>query len=434
MKKIILLVGIAFSGFSHAEVISFEELWSNVKRNSPVISREEHNLKASELGVSRLSYHWLPSLSLGASAFSTNDPASNFFSNLSERQVSSLDFNPTTLNQPGNHTFETATLGLDLPLYEGGRKSAEYEAQSKVRDAQKFNQQAIILNEYVESVLNYAKIMSFAVARERLTTLSTRVSELLSRYSIGSQSNPVGYSGLLGLRSLKNRVAGELLVVQSKELSSKGALSEKINCKEQDWSPQRDESLKFLERALVLTKQEGPSLMELSLQSKAEALDAMKSAERSRFLPRVGLFANEGLTHGDRDTGNAFTGGIYLHWSLFNPESLNQVSEKEELHLASVSEVAASKLSSAISRNSLTQNESSMKQNLALLIESESLLSEQVKVASRLFQSGSISALQLAEVLNRRVDLILNLMEVEQGLIEIRGKLMMLSRESGANL
>ncbi len=434
MKKIVLFFGLVTSGVSHAEAISFEEVWAKLKQSSPVLSREEHNLRSSELGVSRLNKHWLPSLSLGASAFSTNDPASNFFSNLSQRQVTSLDFSPTSLNQPGSHTFETATLGLDLPIYEGGRKSAELEVQSKFRDAQKFKQRLVLLNEYVDSALDYAKIMSFAVAKDRLSQLSVRVNELLSKYSIGSQSNPVGYSGLLGLRSLKNRVAGELLTVQSKEQSSKESLSQKMNRKEQDWTIQSEESLKFLDRVVVPTKDEAPSLIELSLQSKSEAIDAMKLAERSRFLPQLGLFANEGLTHGERDTGTSFTGGVYLHWSLFNPESLNQVSEKEELHLAAVSEVDAAKQSSSIARKTLQQSESSMKQNLALLIESEGFLSEQVKVASRLFQSGSISALQLCEVLNRRVDLILNLMAVEQGLIDIRGKLMMLSRESGTNL
>ncbi len=434
MKKIVLWVGLMASGVSHAETISFEEVWSKVKQNSPVLSREEHHLRASELRVSRLNKHWLPSLSLGASVFSTNDPASNFFSNLSQRQVTTLDFNPTNLNQPGSNSFGTATLGLDLPLYEGGRKSAEFEVQSKFRDAQKFNHQSVLLNEYVELALDYAKIMSFTVAKDRLSQLSARVNELLSKYSIGSQSNPVGYSGLLGLRSLKNRVAGELLTVQSKEQSSKESLSQKMNRKEQDWTTESEEALKFLDRAVVPTKDEIPSLMELSLQSKSEALDAMKSAERSRFLPRIGLFANEGLTHGDRGTGTSFTGGVYLHWSLFNPESLNQVSEKEELHLASVSEVDSAKQSRSIARKTILQGESSMKQNLALLIESEGLLSEQVKVASRLFQSGSISALQLSEVLNRRVDLILNLMAVEEGLIDIRGKLMMLSRKDGTSL
>ena len=286
----------------------------------------------------------------------------------------------------------------------------------------------------MESALHYAKVMSYFVAGERLSALSARVGELISRYSIGSQSNPVGYSGLLGLRSLKNRVAGELLTVHSQEQGSRESLTEKMNQKEQVWSPRSEEPLKFLERVMVSAEETGPSLLELSLQSRAEALGAMKAAERARFLPRVGLFANEGLTHGNRDTGASFTGGVYLQWSLFNPDNLNQISQNEELHLASLSAVEVAKQTSSIAKKQLNQNESSMKQNLALLRESEGLLSEQVKVASRLFQSGSISALQLVEVLNRRVDLILDLLAVEQGLIDIRGKLMMLSRESRESL
>lgn len=427
MIIIILLFAMSLSSFSSAEEISFENLWNKVKEQSPLLARDRYLLNASEITLSRLNQHWLPSLSLGASAFSTNDPASNFFSNLSQRQISSLDFNPSTLNQPGTQFFQSLNLGLDLPLYEGGRKVAALEAQRKILETQRLNQSLNLLNEYVETALNYASLLSYSIAKERLLVLSNRVNEILSRYSIGNQSNPVGYSGLLGLKSLKNRIAGELLVVLSKESSLKENFSEKIKLNSKHWFIRSENTSKFLDRVISLSSEESLSFREQALLKKSEVLEAMKKAEKSRFLPRIGLFANESLSHGARDLGTSFTGGIYLHWSIFSPENSNQISEKEQLQLASYSEFKAAKQSSEIARKTLLQNEESIQQNFKLLLESESLLSEQVKVATRLFQSGSISALQLAEVLNRRVDLILNLMSVEQGLIEIRGKRMNLS-------
>ena len=75
-----------------------------------------------------------------------------------------------------------------------------------------------------------------------------------------------------------------------------------------------------------------------------------------------------------------------------------------------------------------------MKKNLELLNDSEKLLSEQVKVTSNLFHSGAITALQLAEVLNRRVDLILNLRTLEQGLIDLRTKRLTQTHAEGIHL
>ncbi len=59
---------------------------------------------------------------------------------------------------------------------------------------------------------------------------------------------------------------------------------------------------------------------------------------------------------------------------------------------------------------------------------------EQIKTTSRLFQSGTVSALQFAEVLNRRLDLILNLKDTENQLIELRGNRAILNGKLGEKL
>ncbi len=433
MKTALILVNMVISPVVNAEVISFADVWAKIKQNSPSIAREGHALQASTFAKSRLALHWLPSLSLGAAAFSTNDPAVHFVSTLAQRQISLGDFSPASLNQPGNHLLETAALGIDVPLFQGGLKVAQFEAQNKMQEAQSYKQKTELLREFVDAALSYTSLLSYSVAEERLSALAAQVADLITRYSIGRKSNPVGYSGLLGLKSLKNRIAGEQLSFQSKNRSIKGTLSEKMQINNQEWSPTPDNAIVFLERTVSPKSEAQPSLVELHHQAQADAVAAMKNAEKARFLPKVGLFATEGLTHGERDTGTSFTGGLYLQWSLFNPENINQVSEKEELRLVAFSDVAADKQSSRIAKKTLQLSEVTLKENLVLLAESEALLAEQAKVASQLFRTGSISALQLAEVLNRRVDLILNLLTSEQDLIEVRGKRMMLSNPEGVN-
>ena len=434
MKTSVIFFTFYLLASAHAETLSFESIWNKVKSESPAISKEEHQVKASQLASSRAEMHWLPSISLGAKAFSTNDPTTIFFSNLSQRQVSATDFAISNLNEPGSQTFETLSLGLDLPLYEGGRKTAESNAISVLYKAAQSNQKAAILNEYVDIAKTYSQLTALTLAGERLKVLSDRVIEILSKYSIGTQSNPVGYSGMLGLKSLKNRIEGELISLQSKENNYREMLIEKAKIEYKSWAVVNEETLSFLNRIMPLSNDTKPSYSEVSAIALSEAMDKMKIAEKSRFLPRIGLFANEGVTYGARDTGSSFTGGAYLQWSLFNPDNVNRVDEKNEMKLTANSTAQEIKQNGNISRKALQQNEASTKRNIELLLDSEKLLSEQVKVTSRLFQSGSISALQLVEVLNRRVDLILNLAHMEQEIVEIRAKHLLLTQADGVAL
>lgn len=434
MKNLVVLFTLFLTVNASAELLSFETIWKKVKSESPMLSQEEHELKASELASSRSEKHWLPSLSLGGSVFSTNDPAKNFFSNLSQRQITASDFALSNLNEPGRHTFETLTIGLDLPLYEGGRKAAESSAFSKFTEAAQMKQKAAILNEYIETAKAYSRLNTLSLAYDRLKSLSDRISEILSKYSIGAQSNPVGYSGMLGLKSLKNRVEGELLSLESKESIYRETLTEKAKLEEKKWSTENEAALSFLNRILPVSSDGKLSYPEMSAIAHSDATDKVKSAEKSRYLPKLGLFANEDLTHGTRGTGTNFTGGAYLQWSLFNPDNLNRVDEKNEIRLAANSAVQSIEQKSRIGRKTLLQNEETMKKSIELLLDSEKLLSDQAKVASRLFQSGTISALQLAEVLNRRVDLILNLANAEQEIVEVRAKRLILTQADGVSL
>jgi hypothetical protein len=64
------------------------------------------------------------------------------------------------------------------------------------------------------------------------------------------------------------------------------------------------------------------------------------------------------------------------------------------------------------------------------LDESADLLEEQTQTARGLFRSGSINALQLVEVLNRRADLLVNRAQAELQLAQMKAALFMTSARS----
>ena len=76
---------------------------------------------------------------------------------------------------------------------------------------------------------------------------------------------------------------------------------------------------------------------------------------------------------------------------------------------------------------------SATEKTLKLLDESTALLQEQTQVARQLFRNGSINALQLVEVLNRRADLVVNRREAELALAQTKATLFQLTASEGVS-
>lgn len=423
-KIIFLILPISALGAEN----SFQAVWSKIKANSPEMAQSRHLLRGAELANNRSGLHFLPSLNLQGSAYSTNDPSGVFFANLSQRQINNTDFNLSNLNEPKSQIYKTLGLGLDLPLYEGGAKQAQANFSSAALEDQNLALKERFINEYVAAVSQYGKLTSIQQVLVRINDLKTKVTQVLSAYSVGSESNPVGYSGLLGLKSIRNRIEGAIIEQNTDFESAQKSLAIKANIQPEEINVDKVSISEFLSHSYKSTDQEDGKSSEVVSISEKRALqqsllaEYRASAEKGRYLPKVGLFANETMLNGDRDTGFSHTVGLYLQWSLFNPDHLNRQSEAHEFQLAAGEGARIQSQASKEAREKLDSNLSAIQKNYELLVESEKLLDEQSKTTTRLFRSGSISALQLAEVYNRRLDLILNLKTLEMNWIELKAQ------------
>jgi outer membrane protein TolC len=438
-SKIIILPFFAFTLASFTQVnaqsapLQFQTVWQHILKDSPEIAEQTHLQLASQLSLDRAKLHWAPSLGLQASAYSSNDPGTNFFGLLSQRSVAAPDFSPSTLNSPGYQTFQSVGLHLDMPLYEGGRRTETARAISAQTEAESIQLKFKKISAFAQTLEHYGNWVADLTTQKRLIELKDQVSKILSRYSIGSQSNPVGYSGILGLKGLQNRIDAELISIQTGQKTHQIALAVKSNLNLNDLLPS-ESSVQSLITKNAATISTGPSLTEELALKREESFQSAKNAEKSKFLPKIGLFGNESMLHGKRDTGYAFTGGVYLSWSLFNPDHYNHFLEKSEIAKAATQQRYSAEQTAKISRDTLNEHESSIHKTIQILSNSDQLLAEQVKVASRLFQSGSISALQLSEVYNRRADLILNLRQTEKQWIEIHTQKIILQSSTTSTL
>ena len=78
-------------------------------------------------------------------------------------------------------------------------------------------------------------------------------------------------------------------------------------------------------------------------------------------------------------------------------------------------------------QDQLLESKATLEKNLVLLEKSDNLLKEQTQNAMKLFRSGMLSALQLAEVINRRVDLIDNKNKAEAQYLDVYSRLYLLN-------
>lgn len=404
-----------------AETLTFPAAWKQISEKSPIQKSMDMQVEASQQNLKMASRHWLPRLYLDAKGYKTNDPGAAFFGLLEQRQLTSADFNPDGINHPEAQTFHREALGLDLPLFEGGMKVAQERMSEAFLDAQKDSRAQVKLDQYANVGLAYGSLVALTQQKEKLETLKEEMNQLLKKYRLGNKSNPVGYSGLLGMKSLLNRLEGLLHQYEAQRKSYFISLKE-MGVASASWSPEVLRVETFVSKYLGVEKTQSNSSSKVakniqeSSNSESYSLSAMRkqlkagkekvNMETARYLPRLGVFAESYLFHGDRDSSNGYSAGLYVQWNLFDSAVYGGVKEAKLSWLASQNSIEAMAQKERAEVSSYDAAIQALKENLDLLEKSDGFMVEQSRVARTLFRNGSINALQMVEILNRRTDLI----------------------------
>lgn len=386
------------------QTLSFAEVWKEIRSQSPSLSAAEAGIKAAQGAEERASRHWLPRLYLDAKSYQTNDPGNVFFGLMEQKALTAPDFNTSAINNPNSQTFTRAALGLDLPLYEGGMKNNNHKFSQSMESAQVLSGKQTEVDQYSQVANSYASIAIIKNQNQKLTELSAVLDRMTKTYQLGSKANPIGYSGLLGMKSLSNRTQGMIIALQAR-MDGHLALLSQMGLRQQNWQPQFQDAETFVNNHLAGTAPR-QSYRTQSLKLQIDALESAAEMEKSRYLPRVGAFAESYQFNGSRDTAQGYTAGLYLQWSLFNPNDFGSYNEAKLRATSQAKQVEASVQMERAQFESLQQGLKAAQSNLKLLNESQKILTEQTQIAENLFKNGSINALQFVEVLNRRADLI----------------------------
>ncbi len=414
-------------------LVSFDEAWRLVKKNSAAVRAATQERQATEIGASRAEQLWLPRVYTELRAYSTDDPANSFMSVLNQRQIGASDLTPDALNHPSFGSYQRATLGVDLPLYEGGGRAAGARVAKSMADVRAHEQKATLQRQYLDLAKHYANMLALNSQAETLERLASTVNAIIQNYRIGAKSNPVGYSGLLGLKNLRNRLEAALAENRARYEGARQTIARMANELPQKWVPAQQSFNEFAAQYLADNGTDSISPQVEAQRSMAKAADDAVGAERARYLPRVGLFAEENMYAGDRDTATAHTVGIYLQWDLFSAQRSGVVDQSRLSAEAAQARAEAALQRSRIEAAAARRAQEALAKNIQLMDQSEGYLQDQTESARDLFNSGAINALQLVEVLARRVDLLQARTAAQLELVEKRVGILMQSDRIGTN-
>ncbi len=134
---LVLFVQFGINPAVYAETFNLDQAVNYALTHNPDLLAARERVTAAQARGQVASGARLPSLGASYSARSSNNPLDVFADKLNTRQVTTPDFDPARLNHPGSSDLYAAQLAVRLPLYSGGRLSAnKLNAEEMEKNAQ----------------------------------------------------------------------------------------------------------------------------------------------------------------------------------------------------------------------------------------------------------------------------------------------------------
>lgn len=433
--KIILLLSVGFLSQAYAKDLQLEELWKKSYSKAFVVQASQATTDASKIEMERSQKHWQPQIYATGNSYMTNDPGANMFGLLSQRDIKQADFAPDSLNHPDSSLFTKGAVGINLPLYEGGQKVAVSKAMSSMYEAKKKEEKFNGLSFYSEFVKTYTSVLALHVQEVELKKVKGTLESLLARYEIGNKNNMLGYSGLLGLKSLNQKLIALQDENAAKASANIKAISELSGEETHLKFHEKEDAENTINEYLAVNREEYRSSVKINaLYDNAKAAKEIIEAEKTRNLPRVGVFGESYAFKGDRKTATGYSAGLYLNWNLYSGNDFGATEQAISRSHAATYYAKANDQKDKMEYEGMRDMQKALIKTLGTLNESEKLLDEQIKIANTLFKNGMINALQLVEVMSRRVDLVGLQTDARMNLIKVQSQLLILTETQPALL
>ncbi len=332
-----LATGLSASAQNATSALSLEDAIQAAQQNNKQVVIANADAAIAQSNYKQTEAVWLPQLNVSHTAYSTNNPLNVFGFKLQQAGVQQQDFNPATLNNPGNYSNYNTQVALQQPIVNADaifmRKAAKlqtgmYEAISE-RTKEAIRMQVIQQYLLLEFSYQYAK-----VTEEGLVTIKSIFKLTKDRFDQGMMQK----SDLLNVE----------VQVKSAELQQKQAISQIESVSDQlSTLMHREKGVVYTILPYTLSTQldyaDAVSMNRSDIRAMTAALNSYEMAIKSTKLgwaPRLNGFANYNLH--DKSIGisgaDSYIAGLQLSWDIFKGNQIKNKSNTQKLEKIKVQE------------------------------------------------------------------------------------------------
>jgi hypothetical protein len=238
----------------------------------------------------------------------------------------------------------------------------------------------------------------------------------------------LGYSGLLSLKGIQNKIDLIQLELNSNLNIVKSSLKLIAGNPEMNFEPNSISFENLMQLYGSVPNNSNHSFQVIAEKENSNSLKEQVTQQKSQYKPKIGIFGQENLAVGERGSQPSYFVGAYLKFN-FSPTDFGSGDETELLALAKQKNAENIALNDSLSLEQANNNIQKNNQKLVLLSKNDDILAEQLKVLMNLYQHGNANISQIAELMNKRIDILNEKYSCKQEILKSQLELMQRSQK-----
>ncbi|MDR2144945.1 MAG: TolC family protein [Tannerella sp.] len=315
-------LGIIFSGITvfaqDSSYLSMDEAVSTAVENNSNIKLSEWDRKVANAGFRQTDAIFLPQISVGYTALTTNNPLNAFGFLLQQESVTAMDFDPAKLNNPGATQNYGAQVEAKLPLINMdmifARKGAKVQEEMYQYKSQRTKEyiEYEVKKAYTQLQLSYR---AKAVLQKSLDDVRQIYQSVNNFYNQGL----IQKSDVLSAQIQVNTIESALAKAESNILNASDGLRLLMGMDAGNEPYITDTLLQKITQPQAYTELSLRADM-LAMNKAVDAAGQMVKSSKMAFLPRINAFGTYQLNDSEafKFRNESYLAGINLSWSIFS--------------------------------------------------------------------------------------------------------------------
>lgn len=302
----------------NSRYLSVEEAVETAVKNNSHIRMSELDRQAANADFHQTDAIFLPQITVGYTAMSTNNPLNAFGFLLQQESVSAMDFDPAKLNNPDARQNYSTQAEAKLPLLNVDMLYARKAAKAQEEVYQHKSQRT---KEYIAFEMRkaYAQLQMSYRSRDILQKSLADVQQIEQSVSNFYAQGLVQKSDVLNAQVQVNTIKTALAKAESNILNASEGL--RLLMGEEQGSEVY--SVDSLAQQINLAQERELSASRADIQALSKAVDArdmMLKSSKMAFLPRINAFGSYGLNDSEplEFRHDSYLVGVNLNWTVFS--------------------------------------------------------------------------------------------------------------------